>query len=71
MNAKKNAMKKPNFSPDMSLAEREKKLLEMTDDDIDYSDIPPLDDEFFNQVTLIHPRFHNLLYSQSYKQPCG
>ena len=26
------------FSPDMSLEEREKKLLEMSDDDIDYSD---------------------------------
>jgi hypothetical protein len=48
-------MKQDHFSPDMSLAEREKKLLEMTDDDIDYSDIPPLDDEFFNQATLIKP----------------
>jgi hypothetical protein len=48
-------MKQDHFSPDMSLTEREKKLLEMTDDDIDYSDIPPLDDEFFNQATLIKP----------------
>jgi hypothetical protein len=27
----------------------------MTDDDIEYSDIPPLDDELFNQATLVKP----------------
>jgi hypothetical protein len=37
-------MSKDKFSPDMSLDERQKKFLEMSDEDIDYSDIPPLDD---------------------------
>ena len=45
---------KKRFSPDMSLEEREKKLLEMTDEDIDYSDIPPLDKEFFKNAKLVN-----------------
>ena len=35
------------FSPNMSLEEREKKLVEMSDRDIDFSDIPELDEAFF------------------------
>lgn len=45
---------KKRFSLDMSLEEREKKLLEMTDEDIDYSDIPPLDEEFFKNAKLVN-----------------
>ncbi|ELS04839.1 hypothetical protein Xen7305DRAFT_00045750 [Xenococcus sp. PCC 7305] len=41
------------FSPDMSLEEREKKLVEMSDEDIDYSDIPPLDEGFFQNAKLV------------------
>lgn len=33
-----------------------KKLEEMTDDEIDYSDIPPLGEEFFARATLRQPR---------------
>lgn len=46
-------MKKEKFSPDMSLEEREKKLLEMSDEDIDLSDIPELDEEFFKNAKLV------------------
>jgi len=46
-------MKKERFSPDMPLEEREKKLLEMSDDDIDLSDIPKLDEEFFKNAKLV------------------
>lgn len=45
--------KKTKFSPDMPLEERQKKFLEMSDEDIDYSDIPPLDDEFFKSAKLV------------------
>lgn len=38
------------FSPDMPLDERQKKFLAMSDEEIDYSDIPPLDDEFFKNA---------------------
>ena len=31
------------------------RLDEMTDDDIDYSDIPPLNDEFFARARLVIP----------------
>lgn len=31
-----------------------KKLLEMTDEDIDYSDIPPWDEEFFKNAKLVN-----------------
>ncbi len=41
------------ISPDMLLEERQKKFLEMSDEDIDYSDIPPLDDEFFKNTKLV------------------
>lgn len=46
-------MKKEKFSPDMPLEEREKKLLEMSDEDIDFSDIPELDEEFFKNAKLV------------------
>lgn len=46
-------MKKEKFSPDMSLEEREKRLLEMSDEDIDLSDIPELDEEFFKNGKLV------------------
>jgi hypothetical protein len=41
------------FSLDMSLEERQKKFLEMTDEEIDYSDIPPLDDNFFQNTRSV------------------
>jgi len=41
------------FSPDMSLEEREKKFVEMSDEYIDYSDIPPLDEDFFKNAKLV------------------
>ena len=41
------------FSPDMSLEEREKKLVEMVDEDIDFSDIPELDQAFFKNAKLV------------------
>ncbi len=41
-------MKKDNFLPNLSLEEREKRLLEMSDDEIDYSDIPSLDNDFLS-----------------------
>lgn len=37
----------------MPLEERQKQFLEMPDEDIDYSDIPPLDDEFFKNAKLV------------------
>jgi uncharacterized protein (DUF4415 family) len=37
----------------MPLDERQKKFLEMPDEDIDYSDIPPLDEEFFKNAKLV------------------
>lgn len=46
-------MKKERFSPDMSLEEREKRLLEMSDEDIDLCDIPELDEEFFKNAQLV------------------
>ncbi|PIG95226.1 BrnA antitoxin family protein [Gloeocapsopsis sp. IPPAS B-1203] len=49
-------MSNSKFSSDMSLEERERKLLEMTDEDIDYSDIPPLDDEFFKNAKLVEKK---------------
>ena len=41
------------FSPDMSLEEREKKLVEMSDENIDFSDIPELDEAFFQNAKLV------------------
>jgi uncharacterized protein (DUF4415 family) len=41
------------FSSDLSLEKRQKKFLAMSDEDIDYSDIPPLDDEFFKNAKLV------------------
>jgi uncharacterized protein (DUF4415 family) len=46
-------MSNNNFSSEMSLEERQKKFLEMSDEDIDYSDIAPLDDEFFKSAKLL------------------
>ena len=46
-------MKKERFSPDMPLEEREKKLLKTSDEDIDFSDIPELDEEFFKNAKLV------------------
>ncbi|WP_310427080.1 hypothetical protein [Chamaesiphon sp. VAR_48_metabat_135_sub] len=39
-------------------------LAEMSDDNIDYSDIPPLTDEFFERATLRIPaaQAHNLVH---------
>jgi uncharacterized protein (DUF4415 family) len=37
----------------MSLEEREKKLLEMSDRDIDFSDISELDEAFFHNAKLV------------------
>ncbi|ACK72506.1 conserved hypothetical protein [Gloeothece citriformis PCC 7424] len=54
-------MNKENFPPNLSLEEREKKLLEMSDEEIDYSDIPPLDEDFFNNATLVNKRNLKLL----------
>ena len=41
------------FNPNMSLEEREKKLAEMPDEDIDFSDIPELDEAFFKNAKLV------------------
>jgi uncharacterized protein (DUF4415 family) len=41
------------FNPDMSLEEREKKLVEMSDNDIDFSDLPELDPAFFDHAKLV------------------
>jgi len=41
------------FDPDMSLEEREKKLAKMRDEDIDFSDIPELDEAFFKNAKLV------------------
>ena len=40
----------------LSLEEREKRLLAMSDDEIDYSDIPPLDYEFFKNAKLVNKK---------------
>ena len=44
------------FNSDMSLEKREKKLVEMSDEDIDFSDIPELDEEFFKNAKLVKRR---------------
>lgn len=41
------------FSLDMSPEERHRKLLNMRDEDIDYSDIPELDEDFFKNAKLV------------------
>jgi uncharacterized protein (DUF4415 family) len=46
-------MKNNKFSADMPQEERHKKLVEMPDEDIDYSDIPPLDEDFFKNLKLV------------------
>jgi hypothetical protein len=37
----------------MSLEERERKLIEMSDKDIDFSDIPELDEAFLQNAKLV------------------
>jgi hypothetical protein len=37
----------------LTTEERQKRLLEMPDEDIDYSDIPPLDEEFLKNAKLV------------------
>ncbi|MFM2315377.1 MAG: hypothetical protein RLZZ04_4655 [Cyanobacteriota bacterium] len=46
-------MSSKQFNPDMSLEEREKKLVEMSDEDIDFSDLPELDEAFFKNAKLV------------------
>ena len=41
------------FSLDMSPEERHRKLVNMSDEDIDYSDIPELDKNFFKNARLV------------------
>ena len=41
------------FNSDMSLEEREKKLVEMKDEEIDFSDLPELDEAFFENARLV------------------
>lgn len=41
------------FSLDMSPEERHRKLVNMPDEDIDYSDIPELDEDFFKNAKLV------------------
>lgn len=41
------------FNLDMSLEEREKKLVSMSDKDIDFDDIPELDEAFFKNSKLV------------------
>ena len=53
MNERGNAMSDNKFSSDISLEERHKKFLAMSDEDFDYSDISPLDDEFFKNAKLV------------------
>lgn len=47
---------KPKFSLKTSLEEREKQLLEMADEEIDYSDIPPLDESLFDKAKPANPQ---------------
>ncbi len=39
----------------LSTEERHKKLIEQSDEEIDYSDIPELDEEFFKHARLVIP----------------
>ena len=40
---------------DMPLKEQQEKFMQMPDENIDYSDIPPLGDEFFKNAKLVRP----------------
>ncbi len=53
MNKKEKNINRDKLLLDMPLEERERKLLEMSDQDIDFSDIPPLDDNFFKNAKLL------------------
>ncbi|MBR8828575.1 MAG: BrnA antitoxin family protein [Gomphosphaeria aponina SAG 52.96 = DSM 107014] len=46
----------------LSIEEREKELWEMEDEDIDYSDIPPLDEEFLKNAKRVE---HLLLEAEN------
>ncbi len=56
LNGKENGMSKKNFS-DMSKEKRQKIVWEMSDEDIDFSDIPEVNEDFFKTAKRIeHPR---------------
>lgn len=44
-------MSNDRFSLDMSDKERHRKLVNMSDEDIDYSDIPELDEDFLKMLS--------------------
>ncbi|WP_169265038.1 MULTISPECIES: hypothetical protein [Brasilonema] len=45
-------MSKTNFSADISPEERHRKLVEMSEEEIDYSDIAPLDEDFWKNAEV-------------------
>lgn len=53
MSAKNSKESSPRAAAERRAAER---LAALPDEDIDYSDIPPLDDEFFRTARLLMPR---------------
>lgn len=55
-------MSKENFSVDMPTVERYRKFVEMAGDDIDYSDIPPLDEEFWKNADIKRPEKKEGIY---------
>ncbi|MBP5973491.1 BrnA antitoxin family protein [Brasilonema sp. CT11] len=55
-------MSKTNFSADMSPEERHRKLVEMSDEEIDYSDIAPLDEDFWKNAELSLPQKKEGIY---------
>lgn len=56
LNRKENYMSKKNFA-DMSIEERQKILFEMSDKDIDFTDIPEINEDFLKTVKKIeHPQ---------------
>jgi hypothetical protein len=46
-------MSNPEFSLDTPLKEQQEKFMQISDENIDYSDIPLLDDEFFKNAKLV------------------
>lgn len=46
-------MSSDRFSPDMSLEERERKLVEMSEEELNFSDLPELDETFFQNAKII------------------
>lgn len=55
-------MNEEKFPVDMSPEERHRKLVEMTDEEIDYSDIPPLDEEFWKNAKIESPEKKEGIY---------